>query len=148
MSYTNKVVKLKSKEGKLVQYREQSDLTLTILVKSQLLPNPIDIDELMTYQLTPVPRSLGTPDGFMDKTNKATLMHHLTDSLEDAKMPPAGETLYIEDGNAVIHALNRLPPTFKETVYRIVKELKSKTNCVFSTDSYLEGSVKSQELLR
>ena len=42
----------------IVQYRQQSDLAFMLLVKSQNLDEPVDLDELMRYSLTPVPPSL------------------------------------------------------------------------------------------
>ena len=34
LSDTNKIIKMKSKDGKLIQYQEQASVTLSILVKS------------------------------------------------------------------------------------------------------------------
>jgi hypothetical protein len=72
MAKTNKKVKLTSTQGQVIQYQEQGNASFQILVKSHLLSQPISIGELMTFCLTPVPHSLGTPDGYMAKTNKAT----------------------------------------------------------------------------
>lgn len=71
MEKTNKKAKLTSTQGKVIQYQEQGDIAFQLLVKSQLLEQPISIDELMTYCITPVPHSLGTPDGYMAKTDKS-----------------------------------------------------------------------------
>ena len=79
---------------------------------SQQLKTPISIEELLYYCLTLVPDSLGTPDGFMSKTDKAKLMHHIIEKEPDAAIPNPGETLWIDDGNAVIHALKGLPKKF------------------------------------
>ena len=85
----------------------------------------------------------------MAKTDKAKLLHYYIDDVPDADMPTVlDETLFIEDGNAVAHALKGLPGTFKETFYKLADQLSWKKNCVFSTDMYVDGSVKSQELLR
>ena len=149
MSHCNKVVKLTSSKGKVIQYQEQSDVFCAILVKSQLLPKPISLEELMSYTLTPVPHSIGTPDGFLAKTNKATLMHHIVDSIGDVEIPYNSlDTFFIEDGNAVIHAQQGLPKTFKATIFKVVDNLSTKPHLVFSTDSYHQNSVKSQERLR
>lgn len=95
----------------VIQYREQSDLALMLLIKSQNLDEPLNLDELMRYSLTPVPHSLGTADGFFNKTNKAAMLHCLMeDAPEDVPYPK--EALYIQDGNALFHALMNLPPTF------------------------------------
>ena len=42
----------------LIQYQEQSDVAFQLLGKSQLLAKPLDIDELMSYPLSPVPHFL------------------------------------------------------------------------------------------
>ena len=63
MEGNNKFARLTTSQGKLIQYQEQSDLAFQILVKSQLLDYPPDIKVLMKYSLTPVPASLGTPNG-------------------------------------------------------------------------------------
>ena len=75
-----------------------------LLIKSQHLDEPIDLDELMRYSLTPVPHSLGTADGFFNKTNKAAMLHYL---MEDApeEVPYPTDSIYTQDGNALFHAL-------------------------------------------
>ena len=75
-----------------------------LLIKSQHLDEPIDLDELMRYSLTPVPHSLGIADGFFNKTNKAAMLHSL---MEDApeEVPYPTDSLYIQDGNMLFHAL-------------------------------------------
>ena len=95
----------------VIQYLEQSDLAFMLLIKSQHLDDPIDIDELMRYSLTPVPHSLGTPDGFFNKTSKAAMLHYMMDDAPEEVIYPA-ERLYIQDGNTLFHALKNLPPTF------------------------------------
>ena len=51
----------------------------------------------------------------------------------------------IEDGNAIFYFLKDLPPTFKEICGRIFDMVVRKSDVVFSTDMYLETSVKSME---
>ena len=67
MEANNKIVKLTSTQGKVIQYQEQSNIAFTLLVKSQLLEKPIDLEKLVCFPLTPVPHMLGTPDGFFTK---------------------------------------------------------------------------------
>ena len=67
----NTVTKLKTAQGQIIQYREQGDLAFKLLIKAQDLDHPVSIEELMTYSLTSVPHALGTPDGFMNKTEKS-----------------------------------------------------------------------------
>ena len=111
MEKVNKKVKLTTAQGNVIKYQEQGDVAFQILVKSQLLSQPVDIEELMAYSITPVPHCLGTPDGYMAKTNKAASVHHVTNDVPEAELPSAssGETLFIEDGNAHFHTLKDLP---------------------------------------
>ncbi|EDO28304.1 predicted protein [Nematostella vectensis] len=148
MEATNKSVKLTGSQGKVLQYREQSDLAFMLLVKSQFLEEPVDLDELMTYSLTPVPHSLGTPDGFLNKTNKATILHFLTDDYDGDALYPSEKCLYIQDGNALFHALTQLPPTFGEICLQMLDQRLAKKDFIFSTDSYHENSIKSHERIR
>ena len=118
-----------------------------LLIKSQHLDEPIDLDELMRYSLIPVPHSLGTADGFFNKTNKAAMLHYL---MEDApeEVPYPTDSIYIQAGNALFHALKNLPPTFGEICLQVLDQMVAKKNFVFSTDSYHADSIKAQERLR
>lgn len=118
-----------------------------LLIKSQHMDEPLDFGELMRYSLTPVPHSLGTADGFFNKTNKAAMLHFLMeDAPEDVTYPQ--NALFIQDGNALFHALTNLPPTFGAICLKVLDQMAAKKNFVFSTDSYYSDSVKAQERLR
>ena len=118
-----------------------------LLVKSQHVDEPLNLDELMQYSLTPVPHSLGTADGFFNKTNKAAMLHFL---LEDAPevVPYPNDALHIQDGNALFHALTNLPPTFGGICLKVLDQMVAKSYFIFSTDSYHTDSIKAQERLR
>ena len=131
----------------LIQYREQSDLAFTLLFKSQQLQDPLDLDELMRYPLTPVPHSLGTADGYFNKTNKAKMLHFLMEDISE-DIPYPTDAMFIQDGNALFHTLKGLPPTFGEICLQILDQMISRRNFIFSTDSYHIDSIKSQERLR
>ena len=131
----------------IVQYRQQSDLAFMLLVKSQNLDEPVDLDELMRYSLTPVPPSHGTVDGFFNKTNKAALLHFFTDdNQEDISYPKCA--LHIQDGNALFHVLTNIAPTFGEICLQVLDQMVAKKDFIFSTDSYHADSIKAQERLR
>ena len=131
----------------IVQYRQQSDLAFMLLVKSQNLDEPVDLDELMRYSLTPVTPSLGTADGFFNKTNKAALLHFFTDNnQEDISYPKCA--LHIQDGNALFHVLTNIAPTFGEICLQVLDQMVAKKDFIFSTDSYHADSIKAQERLR
>ena len=131
----------------VIQYREQSDLAFMLLIKSQLLDEPFNLDELMRYSLTPVPHSLGTADGFFNKTNKASVLHFLLEDVPE-EVPYPKDALYIQDGNALFHALTNLPPTFGAICLQVLDQMVAHKHFIFSTDSYHIDSIKAQERLR
>ena len=116
-------------------------------MKSQLLEEPVNIDELMCYSLSPVPHCLGTPDGFFAKTNKAAMVHSILSDVTEG-VPYPSDVFFIQDGNALFHAMTNLPPTFGDICFQILDQMVAKHNFVFSTDSYLPDSIKAQERLR
>ena len=147
MEASNKTVKLTSSQGKLIQYSEQSNLAFMLLIKSQLLDEPLNLDELMQYSLTPVPPSLGTPDGFFAKTNKASMLHFLlADTTEEVPYP--SDAIYIQDGMALWYVLTNLPQTCGDICLQVLDLMAAKKNFVFSTDCYHADSIKAQERLR
>ena len=127
----------------VIKYQGQSNLAFLLLVKSQSVDEPLDLEELMKYSLMPVPPSLGTPDGFFSKTNKASILHYL---LEDLPYPK--DALFIQDGMALLHILANLPPTCGEICLQVLDQMVAKKHFLFSTDSYHPDSIKAQERLR
>jgi hypothetical protein len=119
-----------------------------LLVKSQNLDDPLSLDELMKYSLTPVPYSLGTADGYFNKTNKAAMLHFLTEDDAEEVPYPTDNTIFIQDGNALFHSLTNLGPTFGAICLQLLDHMVARTDFVFSTDSYHSDSIKSQERLR
>ena len=57
----------------------------------------IDLEEVLSYSLSPVPPSLGNYDGSMVKTNKAGLLHCLLKHVPNALVstPPSAQTLIV-----------------------------------------------------
>ncbi|XP_052812091.1 uncharacterized protein LOC128239473 isoform X1 [Mya arenaria] len=147
MESSNKTVKLTASQGKIVQYQEQSNIAFTLLVKSQQLREPIQLEEVMKYPLTPVPHSLGTPDVFFMKTNKAAIIPMLLEDVAPDKTYPI-DALYIQDGNALFQSLTNLGPTFGAIGFQILDQMVAKRHFVFSTDSYNTMSIKAQERSR
>ena len=85
---------------------------------------------------------LGTPDGFLAKTNKATMLHYLLpDHTEEVPYP--ADAIHIQDGNVLIHALKDLPLTFGGLCLKILDQMVSKKNFVFSSDFLSEHSIKA-----
>ena len=98
----------------LIQYQEQSNIAFLLLVKSQGEVDTLDLGELMTYCLMPVPPSLTTPDGFFAKTNKAAILHYLLEDATPEDLSYPKDALFIQDGMALLHVLTNLPPTCGE----------------------------------
>ena len=147
MEKTNKQVKLTTSQGNVIKYQEQGDIAFQILIKSQQLSAPFSLEELMAYSITAIPHAIGTPDGFLFKTNKAALVNYLLRDAEPCQLPN-DEILCIIDGNAMLHSLKDIPPTFKDTCLKILDQLSNKKNVIFSTDMYLQESPKSHERRR
>ena len=131
----------------IIQYQEQSNLALTLLVKSQKLDKPPDINKLVCYPLTPVPYNLGTPDGYFAKTNKAALLHYLLKDYKEEEQFPK-DVIHIQDGNALFYMLRNLAPTFAGICLQILEIMAQKKNFIFSTDCYDKVSIKNQERMR
>ena len=79
MAVAEKASKLTNSQGKVVQYKEQADLAVTLLVRSQVQNAQLDLLELLSlsYSLFTVPPSLGTADGWLNKTAKAAILEPL-----------------------------------------------------------------------
>ena len=132
----------------MTEFKQQSNVAFQLLVKSQQGNLDVDLQELMAFQLTAVPYSLGTADGFLVKTDKSTSFHFLTKGIEDAVSPPEANTLTIIDGNAVFHAMVQVPLTFRDICIQVLDMLPKKTDVIFSTGMYQEGSIKAMERKR
>ena len=64
-----KSTKVKTSTNKVIELKNQGNIAFKLLVLSQ--KRGVSLEEIMSYQLTPIPYCLGTPDGFLNTTNKA-----------------------------------------------------------------------------
>jgi hypothetical protein len=99
----------------------------------------------MKYPLTPVPYSLATADGYLNKTDKARGLHYLIKGVDNAALPSSGTTLVVEDGNAVLYYMREVPGNFKEICQKMLDMMVKTSDVVFSTDMYHVDSVKAVE---
>ena len=106
------------------------------------------MNELMKYSPMSVPPSLGTPDGFFSKTNKAFILHNLLEDVTTEDLPYPKDALFIQDGMALLHFLVNLPPTCGEICLQVLDQMVTTKHFLFSTDSYHPDSIKAQERLR
>jgi hypothetical protein len=72
----------------------------------------------------------------------------LTKDVEDVPPSPDDKTLVIENGNAAFYYLKDLPPNFRDICARLFDMVVRKSDIIFSTDMYLENSIKSMERKR
>jgi hypothetical protein len=80
------------------------------------------LKELLVYPLTPVPYSIATPDGFLNKADKSKGDHFLNKDVEDVTPPPDDKTLVTEDDNAAFCYLKDLPPNFYITIFLYINQ--------------------------
>ena len=140
----NKTLKVTTSQQKLLQYKQQGNIAFQLFIKSQSQGLQLDLKELMTYPLTPVPYSTATADGFLTKTDKSKSMHHLTKDVADADIPSPTDTVCVLDGNAYFYYLKEIPNNFGLICLKIF-DMMPKGDNIFSTHSYHEKSIKSME---
>ena len=146
MEDMGKHVKVNTASNKIVQYRQQGNIAMQLLVRSQTPELRIELADLMKYPLTPVPFSIGTADGGFAKTDKSKGLKYLLDDTDTMTVPPQDKTvLLIEDGNALFHSIKEIPANFKQISEKLFNMTSQKVDVIFSTDMYKEDSVKSME---
>ena len=147
MASVKKKIKLTSSESKVVEYKHQGNIVTKLLVKSQDSKSRVDMAELMRFCITPVPYCIGTADGYLAKTNKATGFSSLTKDIMDDPLPNAN-VLTIEDGNALFYYLKEVPDNFKQICEKLYNMTRNYEDVIVSTDSYSKTSVKALERSR
>ena len=131
-----------------VSIRTSSDKfnRLLIIGKSR----DIDLEELLSYALSPVPMSFGTTDGTPCKNVKVKLMHELEKGVEHLSQLPAGSALIV-DGMAFIHQIQTMPSSFGKLADRLLQDLMHMAfQCIclrvdFVCDQYPVQSIKNCE---
>lgn len=126
-------------KGKEVVLKSDRDLfaRLVIIGKSR----QVDLRNMMTYSLGPLPLPIAKADGTLMKTNKAKLLH----MLEDLHMPIAPEEgrtrvspqppkggIWIVDAMALLQMMKNIPKTFGEVAMKVFKQL---VNLTFETQT-------------
>ena len=148
MGDSKKSVKLTTAKNKVIEYRQQGNIFLQLLIGSQE-GMKVEIVDLMKYPLTPtIPYSLATAYGFFNKTDKSKGFHYLMKDVENSPIPTAEMCLIIEDRNAVFRFLKEVSGNFKQISHKILDMLPKKSDVVFSTDMYYPDSGKAVEWRR
>ena len=88
MSARTKSAKLLTSSNKVVQYKQERNAAFRLLGRLyNHFGTRLDLRELMSYPLTPIPYSTATADGFFSKTNKAKGMKLITKDVDDEPFP-------------------------------------------------------------
>lgn len=117
----------------------------------------IQLDEMLKYNLGPLPLAISSLQGTLVKTNKATLLHHIETAVENALVDiiPHG-SVWVLDGMVMFQQLkNReIPEKFGDLVKFILNRIirlatqHRSTEVHFVTDCYPEMSIKNAERSR
>ena len=88
ISSRTKSAKLLTSSNKVVQYKQEGNAAFGLLVRLYNHPGTrLDLQELMSYPLTPIPYSIATADGFFAKTNKAKGTELIAKDVDDEPFP-------------------------------------------------------------
>ena len=135
---------VKTLSNRDAQYKQQVKVAFQLLVLSQKQSEKIDMRELMKYPLLPMPSSIGTPDGYLLKTDKSKEFTYLTKELDDFTMLSDAKTLNVEDRNEIFYCMKEVPVTFKQTCEKIYDVSNAgKSDLPLSTDMCKENSIKN-----
>lgn len=107
----------------------------------------LDLRELLTHELGPLPWSLASPDGSLTKTNKAVLPTLLEDGVNGLPKLPDQTTAVIIDAMAMLQTLVRVPDRFSElaemVMARLLAEAGEAARIDFVGDQYPAISIKN-----
>lgn len=137
-------VKITSKQGKKVyELKSSRDLIGRLLYLA--VTDDIDLREIFTYPLTPVPLSLGNFDGSMNKTPKSSLLKMLETKVETTN--PANIDVLVIDVMFLVREMGNLPMNFQgisEKILTAVCNTKGGEIHIVS-DRYHIGSIKGMQ---
>lgn len=154
-TFTSMSKKLKHHvHGKDITLKADRNLLARLVVIGRI--RNINLQELLSYSLGPLPLSLANSQGSLVKTNKTNLLHALEGYAENPLVDnPIEGGIYIVDGMSFIQQLNinKLPGerTFFNLAFVILKRLVNiaKSNnskeIHFVTDTYWQISIKNIE---
>ena len=146
-TFTNVVTKKVQCKGNEVILRADRDLFARMIVIAQ--GRELDMRDVLSHPLGPIPWALANENGWLRKTDKARLMNSLGKTVPPAETIPHNSTCCIVDGMSVVQKLNVQNNTFGEVSSSVLKAvLRDGDKCqridvVF--DVYLETSIKDAE---
>ncbi|XP_041466296.1 uncharacterized protein LOC121416845 [Lytechinus variegatus] len=115
----------------------------------------LDIQNMMTYNLGPLPLALATVDGSLTKTTKASLLHAIESSVEPAPLVEGIplNSVWVIDGMAMLQEIPQkaVPSTFGELSRYVIQQLvrlahSARSDTIhFVVDTYRSISIKAAE---
>ena len=154
-SSMSKKVKVKSGDGKSITVHADRDLFGRLLVVANVPQT--NLQEVLSYELSPIPCALAHQDGSLRKTTKrhlAGIIEKLVNVVPQLHLQPEN-TVYILDGMAVVQMTKSgHTSTFSELAMKYYSIFTSplstrKCNCVHVVfDKYFNTSIKAGERSR
>ena len=149
---TTRKIQVKAVNDKLVTVGADRELFGRLLIAANV--RQINLKEVFSYELSPVPFSLAYQDGSLRKTNKSTLAALLESkgNVCPRLEPFPRYTIHLIDGMALVQVLKSVgSSTFGELASKYFKAITSLANCkevhiVF--DQYWDASIKAGERAR
>ena len=109
----------------------------------------IDLRELLTFELGPLPWYLALLDGMLAKTNKAALPKLLENGVECLESLPNPTTAYIRCNGTQLQLLVKIPKRFALLAEMLMKQVIAVTGRAmridFVADQYPDVSIKNTE---
>ena len=133
----------------MIQLSSHSEVFGKLLLISKA--RPIDLKEVFSYPLGPIPWSLASSLGGLVKTNKESLMHELEKGVIPLAIIPNNHCSII-DGMALVRKLSVVGKTFDEygdsffDAARLLSKGAGRIDIVF--DVYRDQSIKNAERTR
>ena len=151
-SSMNKMTTSKVK-GKEVTLKADRTLFQRLLIIASV--RKLDIPKMLTYNLGPLPLSLATFNGCLNKTTKASLMHYIESIVDPSPVMdsvPKG-SVWLVDGMAMLQELPQrsIPSTFGLLADHLLRQLVNLARGVhsdavhFVVDMYPKISIKNAE---
>jgi hypothetical protein len=135
--------KIKKTDGKTVSACLLRDLFGSILYLS--LEKKVDMAEVLTYPLTPLPLSLCHVDGIFHKTPKSVLLKYLESKVESQE--PAHVDVTVIDAMFFLYLHLNLPATFGGVARYLLARIMESDGLVvhFVSDKWIQPSIKDIE---
>ncbi|CAI9716104.1 Hypothetical predicted protein [Octopus vulgaris] len=132
--HMHKSMKLLISQSKVVEYKQQRNIALHLLVKPQA-----QIDRKLVLH------KLLTGSQVFSKNSQIEKLQTCFEKYADAQLPDPRQSFIIEDGTAVFHYLREIPQTFGEISRKVLRSALHLLPVIFGTDMYKENSVQGVE---